>query len=169
MDLLRNSMPPTLVQPEGVRQSSSQLGAGGAFDRPKLLAEFRRSGAPRNSTVPKPIPVVAARQAAGTAAKEDSVVCPVAKQRARNPKNLPAPVEETIVRTLDPPGAEEYVQADRATNPIVLARLVELTPDCMTCHQRLAPIARLRQPSPLRQPQNRRVSQSEKPPPSSRR
>ncbi len=134
VDMLRNSMHATLVEAESVRETISQLGAGGAFDRPKLLAEFRRSGDLRNSTIYKTIPVVAAWEAAGKAAKEDGFNFRVAKHQARNPKNLPTPAEEAILRALEQPGAEEYFQADRATNTIVLARPVKLTQDCMTCH-----------------------------------
>ena len=132
--MLKNSMHATLVEAESVRQSISQLGAGGAFDRAKLLEEFRRSGDLRNSTIYKTIPVVAAWEAAGRAAKEDGFDFRVAKHQARNPKNLPTPAEEEILRAFDQPGTEEFFRADRATGTIVLARPVKLTQDCMGCH-----------------------------------
>jgi methyl-accepting chemotaxis protein len=117
-----------------VRQSISQLGASGAFDRAKLLEEYRRSGDLRNSTLYKTIPVVAAWEAAGKAAKEDGFDFRVAKHQARNPKNLPTPAEEEILKFFDQPGSEEYFLADRKNNTIVLARPVKLTQDCMACH-----------------------------------
>jgi methyl-accepting chemotaxis protein len=134
IDLLRHSMHATLVEAESVRESISTLGAGGAFDRKKLLEEYKKSGDLRNSTLYKTIPVVAAWEAAGRAAKEDGFDFRIAKNQARNSKNLPTPDEVPIVNALEKEGLAEYFKADRATNTIILARPVVLTQDCLTCH-----------------------------------
>ena len=134
IEMLRSSMHATLIEAESVRESISQLGAGGAFDRPKLLEEYKKSGDLRSSTLYKTIPVVAAWEAAGRAAKEDGFDFRIAKNQARNSKNLPTPEEVPIVNALEKEGLAEYFKADRATNTIILARPVVLTQDCMACH-----------------------------------
>jgi hypothetical protein len=40
IEMLRGSMHAMLIEAESVRESISQLGAGGAFDRPKLLDDY---------------------------------------------------------------------------------------------------------------------------------
>ena len=134
VNMLQRAMHATLVEAESVRASISQLGAQGAFDRPKLLEEFRRTGDLRGSTLYRTIPVVAAWEAAGKAAQEDGFGFRVAKHQARNPKNLPTPEELPILAALEKDGVAEYFKADRSTNTIVLARPVKLTQDCMACH-----------------------------------
>ena len=134
IEMLRSAMHATLVEAESVRESVSQLGAGGAFDRKKLLEEYKASGDLRGSTLYKTIPVVAAWEAAGRAAKEDGFDFRIAKNQARNSKNLPTPDEVPIVNALEKDGLKEYFKADRATNTIILARPVVLTQDCMACH-----------------------------------
>lgn len=132
--LLRDTMHATLVEAENVRQSVSTLGTSGAFDRTKLLAEFRASGDLRGSTLYRTIPVVAAWNAAGKAAAENGFTFRVAKNQARNPKNLPTGDEAPILAVLEKGTLPEYFVADRKSDTIVLARPVKLTADCLTCH-----------------------------------
>jgi methyl-accepting chemotaxis protein len=55
-----DTMRATIAGAESVREGISQLGERGAFDRAKLLAEFRANGDLRKSTIYRTIPVVAA-------------------------------------------------------------------------------------------------------------
>ena len=132
--MLRHTMHNTLVEAESVRQSISQLGAGGAFDRKKLFDDYKQSGDLRASTLYKTIPVVAAWEAAGKAAKEDGFDFRIAKHQARNSKNLPTPAEEAVLAVLNKGDTEEFFHADRTTDTILLARPIKLTQDCMACH-----------------------------------
>jgi len=134
VELLRDTMHATLVEAENVRESISKLGVNGAFDRPKLLAEYRASGDLRGSTLYGTIPVVAAWNAAEKAAAENNFNFRVPKHQARNIKNTPTKEEEAILKTFEGENPHEYFSADRSTNSIVLARPVILSKDCLTCH-----------------------------------
>ncbi|MFO1446727.1 MAG: methyl-accepting chemotaxis protein [Opitutaceae bacterium] len=134
VDLLRDTMHATLVEAENVRESISTLGVDGAFDRAKLLAEFKASGDLRGSTLYETIPVVAAWTAAAKGAAENNFNFRVTKHQARNPKNQPTPDEEIILSALNDGKTPEYFKVDRSTNSIVLARPVVLSKDCLTCH-----------------------------------
>lgn len=134
ISMLRDTMRSTLVEAENVRASISRLGGGGAFDRTKLVADFKRTGDLRGSTIYQTIPVVAAWEAAGTAAREQGFEFRVPKHQARNPKNLPHDDEVELLKFLEVEGSSEYFRADRGSNTIVYARPVKLTQDCMACH-----------------------------------
>jgi methyl-accepting chemotaxis protein len=84
-DLTIETMRAAIVEAENVRESISRLGQGGAFDRAKLLAEYRASGDLRSSTLYRTIPVVAAWEAIARAAQENGFEFRVPKHRARNP------------------------------------------------------------------------------------
>ncbi len=60
IDLTVGTMRAAVVEAENVRESISSLGQRGAFDRAKLVAEFKASGDLRTSTIYDTIPVVAA-------------------------------------------------------------------------------------------------------------
>ena len=132
--MLRETMHSTLAEAENVRASISLLGSGGAFDRARLLAEYKATGDLRGSTLYNTIPVVAAWKAAEKAAAELGFEFRVPKHQARNPKNNPTPAEAAILEKLGKENLEEYFVADRATNTIILARPIKLTQDCLTCH-----------------------------------
>ena len=86
IEMLRSSMHAMLVEAESVRESISQLGSDGAFDRKKLIEDYQKSGDLRGSTLYKTVPVVAAWEAAGRAAKEEGLDFRIAKNQARSPK-----------------------------------------------------------------------------------
>ena len=135
LELTRDTMRTTIIAAENVRESISALGERGAFDRPKLLAEYRAGGEDlRKSTIYGTIPVVAAWNAAQKAATEQGFDFRVPKHKARNPKNLPTADETSILTVFEKDGAAEYFRADRATDTIVFARPVKLTQDCLACH-----------------------------------
>lgn len=132
--MLRETMHSTLAEAENVRASISLLGSGGAFDRARLLAEYKATGDLRGSTLYNTIPVVAAWKAAEKAAAELGFEFRVPKHQARNPKNNPTPAEAAILEKFEKENIEEYFVADRATNTIILARPIKLTADCLACH-----------------------------------
>jgi methyl-accepting chemotaxis protein len=134
LQLTRETMRTMLIEAENVRQSISDLSERGAFDRAKLLKEYRASGDLRGSALYRTVPVVAAWTAAGKAAAEQGYEFRVPKFTPRNPKNQPTPDEAAILEQLEKTGVEEIFQADRATNEILFARPVKLTTDCLACH-----------------------------------
>jgi len=134
LQLTRDTMRSTIIEAENVRQSISELSRSGAFDRPKLLSDFRAKGDLRGSALYKTIPVVAAWLAAAKAAEEQGFEFRVPKHQPRNPKNAPTAEEAAILEEFGRTGASDYFRADRATNSIVFARPVKLTADCLSCH-----------------------------------
>jgi len=128
------SMRDTVIAAEKTRESISQLGERGAFDRAKLLAEYKASGDLRGSALYQTIPVVAAWEAAGKAAKASGYEFRVPKNGARNPANTPTPLEAEILKALETGTLPEYVRVSRKDNLIVYARPIKLTTDCLGCH-----------------------------------
>jgi len=129
-----DTMRAAIVEAESVREGISQLGQGGAFDRQKLLAEYRASGDLRNSTIYRTIPIVAAWEAIDRVAKQQGYEFRIPKNQARNSKNNPLPAEREILAVLEEQGLPEYIKVDRAANTVILARPIKLTADCLTCH-----------------------------------
>jgi methyl-accepting chemotaxis protein len=134
IDLTVQAMRAAIVEAENVRESISELGESGAFDRDRLLAEYRESGDLRGSTIYRTIPVVAAWEAIERAAEESGFKFRIPKHEARNPKNAPTPEEEDILRALETREVTEFVRVDRAADRIVFARPIVLTQDCLACH-----------------------------------
>ncbi len=134
IDLTVQAMRAAVVEAENVRESISELGESGAFDRDKLLAEFKASGDLQGSTIYRTIPVVAAWEAIREAAEESGFEFRVPKNQARNPKNAPTPEEKKILELLESKQITEYVQIDKEANKIVFARPIVLTQDCLACH-----------------------------------
>ena len=134
VDQTRETMRSMLIEAENVQRSISDLSERGAFDRAKLLQDYKASGDLRGSVLYRTIPVVAAWTAAGKAAEEQGFAFRVPKNQARNPKNEPTAGEAAILQIFETSATEEYFKADRATNTIILARPIKLTQDCMGCH-----------------------------------
>ncbi len=134
IELTVQAMRAAIVEAENVRESISELGENGAFDRAKLLEEYKESGDLRGSTIYRTIPVVAAWEAIAEAAAESGFEFRVPKNQARNPKNKPTPEEQEILKLLESGEAREFVEIDRANNELVFARPITLTQDCLTCH-----------------------------------
>jgi methyl-accepting chemotaxis protein len=134
VDLTRETMRAMLIEAENVRQSISELSERGAFDRPKLVQDYRASGDLRGSVLYRTIPVVAAWNAAAKAAEAQGYEFRVPRHQPRNSKNTPTEAETVILKSLEGSGGEEYFRADRATNTIVFARAVKMTQDCLACH-----------------------------------
>jgi methyl-accepting chemotaxis protein len=134
VELTLETMRAAVVEAENVRESISRLGEGGAFDRARLLAEYKASGDLRGSTLYRTIPVVAAWEAVAKAAKQAGFEFRVPKNGARNPQNNPTATEAEILRQLETGTDTEYIHVDREHNEIVYARPIRLSEDCLVCH-----------------------------------
>jgi methyl-accepting chemotaxis protein len=134
IELTRNTMRAAVLEAENVRESISRLNKRNAFDQARLVAEFKKDGDLRGSTLYHTIPVVAAWEAIEQVARKEHFQFRVPKQQARNPKNNPTPEEEAILKSFEDGKAEEYFKVDRARNEIIYARPIVLTPDCLQCH-----------------------------------
>ena len=134
VQLTRDSMRAAILEAENVRGTVSGLGKNGAFDREKLLADYRRTGDLRGSTIYQTIPVVAAWNAIQKVADENGWQFRVPKNGARNEKNTPRPDEVRILELLERGDLPEYFAVDRAANTLVLARPIRLSADCLACH-----------------------------------
>lgn len=126
IDLTRETMREALIEAENVRASISRLGERGAFDRAKLLEEYKRSPDPRATTLYDTIPVVAAWRAVEAVAEDKGWKFRVPKHQARNEKNKPTPEEEVILAALEKGDQEEYFKIDRDANTAIFARPIKL-------------------------------------------
>lgn len=134
VDLTVRAMRAAVLEAENVRESISRLGQHGAFDREKLLADYKASGDLKTSTLYDTIPVVAAWEAIEKVAHEEGFEFRIPKHEARDPKNRPTPDEEEILKLLESGAQSEYVRVDRASSKIIFARAIKLTQDCLLCH-----------------------------------
>ena len=134
IELTRGTMRAAIVEAENVRGTISSMSSAGAFDMPKLLEEFKRTGDLRKSTLYKTVPVVAAWDAIQKVADDNKWNFRVPKHNARNEKNTPTADEELILAILERGDVPEYFHVDKAANKIILARPIKLTADCLSCH-----------------------------------
>lgn len=132
--MVRGNMRAAIVEAERVREFMSNLSRQKAFDMNNLLAESKKGGELRNSTIYQTIPVVGAWKAIEEVAKQENYQFRIAKHQARNPANLPTPAEEDILKILNTGNVEEYFNVDWKKKEIVYARPITLTSDCMLCH-----------------------------------
>jgi methyl-accepting chemotaxis protein len=132
--LTRDTMRAAIVEAENVRGTISAMSSAGAFDMPKLLEEFKRTGDLRKSTLYKTVPVVAAWDAIQKVADDNQWTFRVPKNNARNEKNTPTTDEARILALLEGGDVPEYFHVDKEANKIILARPIKLTADCLACH-----------------------------------
>jgi len=134
IELTRETMRAAIVEAENVRGTISAMSSAGAFDMPKLMEEYKRTGDLRKSTLYKTVPVVAAWDAIQKVADENKWKFRVPKHNARNEKNTPTADEALILEVLERGDVPEYFHVDKAANQIILARPIKLTADCLSCH-----------------------------------
>lgn len=134
IELTRDTMRAAIVEAENVRGTISAMSSAGAFDMPKLLEEFKRTGDLRKSTLYKTVPVVAAWDAIQKVADDNKWTFRVPKHDARNEKNTPIAEEAQILALLERGDVSEYFHVDKAANKIIFARPIRLTADCLSCH-----------------------------------
>jgi methyl-accepting chemotaxis protein len=132
--LTHDTMRAAVLEAENVRESVSTLNQRNAFDREALLAEYKKTGDLRGSTLYATVPVVAAWKAIEEVAKQEGYDFRVPKRQARNPKNTPTPEELEILDVLESGKQDEYFRVDRRRNEIIFARPIMLSGDCLTCH-----------------------------------
>ncbi len=130
----RDTMRAAIIAAENVRESISDLAENQAFDRERLLEEYRQSGDLRGSTLYRTIPVVAAWEAIGQVAKKENYEFRIPRENARNPANLPRPEERKILDALEREGKPEFFEVDTAQGIITYARPIVMTQDCLSCH-----------------------------------
>jgi len=134
IDLVHSSMRSTLLAAENVRDTLSGLNKAEAFDRDKLIKEFKASGDLRTSSIYKTVPVVAAWESVKTVAKEQGYNFRIPKHQARNKDNLPTAEEAEILKVLESGAQPDFFQIDTVRNELVYARPVTLSSDCLSCH-----------------------------------
>jgi methyl-accepting chemotaxis protein len=134
IDLAHAAMRSTLLGAENVRDTLSKLNKAQAFDREKLLKDFKASGDLHSSALYKTVPVVAAWESIRTVAKEQGYDFRIPKNQARNKDNLPTAEEADLLRILESGSQDDYFNVDTARNEIVYARPIMLTADCLSCH-----------------------------------
>ena len=134
IELTRNTMRGALVEAETVRQAMSRLRREGMFD-PKAMAESLKSRTAIQETAAyHTIPVVAGWEAVQEIARQEGYEFRIPKFEARNPKNLPTPDEEKILKYFADATNQEYFEVDKQQNKLVYARPVKLTADRLLCH-----------------------------------
>ena len=134
VELTRQTMRLVITEAEQMRQRASSLFDKQAFDRPKLLAEYKQRGNLAESTLYSTIPIVTTWSAIQSAAEKEGFDFRVPKHQPRNPRNAPTPEEEIILRELADGTQTEFFKVDTAKKEIVYARPIVLTADCLTCH-----------------------------------
>jgi len=132
--MTRETMRVAILQAENTRESISTLNRRGAFDRTSLIAEYKKNGDLRSSSLYKTVPVVAAWTAIEETAKKEDFEFRVPKNQARNPKNSPTPEEANILALLEKGDLPEYFLVDDAKNSIIFASPIVLSGDCLACH-----------------------------------
>ncbi len=134
IELTHQTMRLVITEAEQMRQHASELFARGAYDRPKLLAEFQQGGELQASTLYSTIPIVATWTAIQRAAEKEGFDFRIPKHQPRNPRNTPTPAEAEILKYLADGSHEEYFQVDTKNKELVYARPIVLTADCLACH-----------------------------------
>lgn len=128
------TMRSAVIEAESVRESVASLSQRNAFDRDRLIKEFRASRDLRNSTIYATVPVVAAWLGIERVAKQEGYEFRVPKKQARNPRNMPTEDELEILREFEEKGRPEFVRVDSGRNELLYARAIRLTQDCLACH-----------------------------------
>lgn len=134
IDLMRETMRVAIRQAENTRSAIAALNRQNAFNREALLAEYKKSGDLRSSTIYQTVPVVAAWNAIAETARFKNFEFRIPKKQARNPVNLPTPEETAILDFLGAGTTNEYFVVDTKNNSIVFAAPIVLTADCLSCH-----------------------------------
>ena len=132
--LARQAMRGIILSAENTRDSVAAMNTGGAFDRPALVAELRKSSDFRQTRLYGTIPVVAAWRAIQHVASKEGYEFRIPSRDPRNAKNAPSPDEEKILALFDDGRTEEYFAVDAKANQMIYARPIHLGEECMMCH-----------------------------------
>ncbi len=127
-----------LVCSEAVRDSYSTMNGTGLFQQERLLQEFNQikqaKGDLSGTALYQTIPIIAGWRALDTVSKQRGYLLRVAKEDARNTKNLPTAEEAQILEELRREKGKDYFKVDEAQGEIIYARPIILTKDCLSCH-----------------------------------
>jgi len=131
-----DTMRTILDSAEDTRSRMSYLHERDAFNKADLLADLKKNGRDnfRQTVFFSTIPIVAAMQIAEVDAKKQGLAFRVVRENPRNPKNAPDEAERRILREVERPGVQEFVERDEKRGVIVTARPVVLGANCLACH-----------------------------------
>ncbi|MEI6714304.1 MAG: methyl-accepting chemotaxis protein [Verrucomicrobiota bacterium] len=134
----KRSMRAAILAAEDVRKSVASMNQAGAFQKDIYIHEYEEAkSAGRDITqtaLYQTIPVVASWRALETASKAEGFKFHIARENARNPKNLPTPEELKILNVLKPGTRKEYFSIDEKAKEITYARPIVMSADCLSCH-----------------------------------
>ena len=133
------SMRTALQQSEAVRDHTAAMAEAKALRIDKLKEEFRevqKAGADISRTnLYRTIPIVAGWRALETVSRGQGYNLRVARENARNPKNLPGAEEKEILRYFEKnQQAQEYFAVREEVGELVYARPIVMSRDCLSCH-----------------------------------
>lgn len=133
------SMRAALQQSEAVREHSAAMAEARALRTDHLretLLEVQRTGGDISRTgLYRTIPIVAGWRALETVSRAEGYQLRVAREDARNPKNLPGAEEKEILRYFESHReAAEYFAVKEDAGEMVYARPIVLSRDCLSCH-----------------------------------
>lgn len=135
LDLVRATMQGAILQAELTRDAMATINKEGAFNKEKLLEEYKASSDPRSTTLYKTIPIVSAWLGLEKAAKSNNFELRIPKFHPRNPKNDPTAEEAKILHFFEEHAQEtEYFSVDERNRTITYARPIRLSSDCLSCH-----------------------------------
>ena len=132
-EMILDSMRGMVVAGEAIRSQVADMHQQKSFKMEELLEEAKK-GDLRQSRAYQTIPIVAAWQSIGKAAAGEGYAFRVIKAQARNPKNLPKPDEEWILKAMEDGTKNEIRFVDSDNKQIIYARPIRLTADCLSCH-----------------------------------
>ena len=134
----RTSMRAALVGAEAVRDSFSTMNETDLFQKEHLLQDLNQvksaKGDVTGTALYQTIPIVAGWRALDTLSKQRGYLLRVAREEARNPKNLPTADEARILEELRQKKGEDYFYVDQKQHEIIYARPIILSKDCLSCH-----------------------------------
>ncbi len=134
IEQVRSTMKAAIIEAEATRATVSNLNRREAFNREKLIADFKAAGDLRSSALYETVPVVAAWRSIEKVAEVEGYDFRIPKHQARNPKNLPTPDEIRILSAFESGTTNEFFEVDTARNRITYARPIVLSSDCLACH-----------------------------------
>ncbi len=134
----RNAMRTALIGAESVRDSFSAMGETGVLQKEHLLSDFRAiktaGGDVTGTALYQTIPIIAGWRALDTVSRQQGFSLRVAKENARNPKNVPTAEDTRILAALERQKGDEYFEVNEALGEMFYARPIILTKDCLSCH-----------------------------------
>jgi methyl-accepting chemotaxis protein len=134
----RDSMRACMTVAEGVRDLFASFGTQGALQQASLLEEFQKvkaaHGEIASTALYRSLPIVAEWRSLESTAKSQGYTFRIAKEEARNPRNLPTSEELPILDYFKNRANEDYFKINEYNHEIIYARPIILSADCLKCH-----------------------------------